>query len=213
VSETISELDRHVAAHRFSRFYTNQIAKLPAPDQARLTAAMNTIESLLAPAHGDLDSFLLRPHRPGDMGWVISRHVAFYANAHDFDATFEAFVADICAGFIKTFEPAREHCWIAELEGAPVGCVFVIRDTERTAKLRLLFVEPCAQRRGIGNRLVEETIRFSRQAGYATISLWTLSILRGARRVYANAGFKRVREAPHRSWGKTLVGETWALDL
>jgi len=192
---------------------------LRAPDQARLIEAMGTIESLLAPAPAPADGVrpapecLLRSPRPGDLGWVVHRHGALYSREHGYDPRFEALVAEIVADFAKGHDPARERCWIAEIEGRPVGSVFLVRKDQTTAKLRLLLVEPEARGLGLGRRLVAECVRFARQAGYRRVTLWTNSILVAARRIYEAAGFRIVATERHRSFGRDLVSETWELSL
>jgi GNAT superfamily N-acetyltransferase len=162
---------------------------------------------------GDRAGYALRQHRPGDMGWVVHRHAALYAQEYGWDTQFEALVAEIVAQFIKTFDPAGERCWIAERAGAIVGSVFVVKDSDTTAKLRLLYVEPDARGLGIGQRLVEECVAFARSAGYRQLTLWTNSILTSARRIYEGAGFRLTKEEPHHSFGHDLVGQYWTLDL
>lgn len=189
------------------------IGKLAEPAQQRLIAAMSTLEKLLEAARPDAASYSLRPHRPGDMGWVTSRHGAVYAEEFGWDISFEALVAEITAAFINSFDASRERCWIAEIAGDPVGSVFVVADTAEVAKLRLLLVEPSARGLGIGHRLVNECIAFARRTGYQRITLWTQSILVAARAIYRAAGFDLVREEPHHSFGHDLIGEYWELHL
>ena len=181
--------------------------------QERLVGAMRTIEGLLSGRPEPVVPYLLRPHRPGDMGWVVHRHGVLYAREYGWDEHFEALVAEIVAKFIQQYDPKREHCWIAEREGEIVGCVFLVRESEEIAKLRLLLVEPEARGLGIGSRLVEECIRFARQAGYRKITLWTNDVLNSARRIYEGMGFQLVHEEPHHSFGHDLVGQTWELML
>jgi DNA-binding MarR family transcriptional regulator/N-acetylglutamate synthase-like GNAT family acetyltransferase len=182
-------------------------------DRARLVDALATATRLLGETPQRRAPYILRPHQPGDIGWVIGRHGALYAEEYGFDETFEALVAEICAQFLKTFDARRERCWIAERDGENVGCVFVVRQSEAVAKLRCLLVEPGARGLGVGARLVAECIRFARQKGYAKITLWTNSNLSAAIRLYERAGFTLVAEEPHRSFGHDLVGQTWELAL
>lgn len=189
------------------------LAPLTAGDQRRLVQAMETVKSLLGPPSAAAAPYTLRPHRPGDMGWIVHRHGALYAQEYGWDDTFEALVAEIAATFIKDFDPKRERCWIAEKDGEIVGSVLLVRESDDTAKLRLLYVEPKARGLGIGRRFVDECIRFARAAGYRRIVLWTNDVLHSARAIYAAAGFKLLKAEPHRSFGHDLVGEEWELDL
>lgn len=184
--------------------------------RAELAEAMARIERLLGRAPGG-DArprpFLLRPHRAGDIGWVVHRHGFLYNAEYGFDATFEALVAEIGAEFLRRFDPSRDCCWIAESSGRIVGSAFVVRQTRRIAKLRLVYVEPEARGLGVGQALLEACIAFSRDAGYRTLTLWTNDVLVAARRLYERAGFRLVASERHRSFDRDLVGENWDLEL
>ncbi|MDB5803729.1 MAG: MarR family transcriptional regulator [Betaproteobacteria bacterium] len=182
--------------------------------QSRLVEAMQAIEQLVEPAApGGAAPYLLRPHQPGDIGWVISRHGALYAQEYGWDVTFEAFVAEIAAEFVHKFDPQWEHCWIAERDGVNVGAVFVVRESKQVAKLRMLIVDPSARGMKLGHRLVEECIRFARAKGYRELTLWTNDCLHAARRIYQQAGFVLLKEEKHHSFGVDLVGQNWELKL
>ena len=182
-------------------------------EQIRLIKAMESIKELLSLRPKNRMPYLLRPQQPGDMGWVVHRHGVLYSQEYGWDETFEALVAGIVAKFIQNFDPKRERCWMAEIEGEIVGSVFLVKETETVSKLRLLLVEPKARGLGIGKRMVNECIRFARQAGYRKMILWTNNILLAARHIYTAAGFKLVLEEPHHSFGFDMVGETWELVL
>jgi DNA-binding MarR family transcriptional regulator/GNAT superfamily N-acetyltransferase len=187
--------------------------RLSPGDQTRLVGAMRSVEELLGPRTPTRAPYLLRSHRSGDMGWVVHRHGVLYAQEYGWDERFEALVASITAEFIQRYDPKRERCWIAEMDGEAVGSVFLVKQSDDVAKLRLLLVEPKARGLGIGKRLVDECVRFARQAGYRKIALWTNSVLLAARQIYARAGFRLVRQEPHSIFGHDLVSETWELDL
>jgi DNA-binding MarR family transcriptional regulator/GNAT superfamily N-acetyltransferase len=191
------------------------LSPLSEVDQGRLVGAMRQISGLLGePGEvGNGPAFILRAHRPGDMGWIASRHGALYSEEYGLNHKMEAYVAEVVAKFLREFDPAREHCWIAEQDGAPIGSVFIVKENDSVARLRMLIVEPKARGLGVGRRLVEECIRFSRQAGYGEITLWTHSILTAARRIYASLGFEIVETETHDEFGPELVGETWTLRL
>lgn len=189
------------------------LARLAEADQARLVSAMCTVEGLLAGDGGAKPEVLLRPHRPGDMGAVIRGQALLYHREYGWDERFEALVAEICAAFVRNFDPARERCWIAEIAGEVVGSVFLVKQSDEVAKLRLLYVDRQARGLGLGRRLVRECLGFAREAGYARVTLWTNDILHAARRIYQDEGFTLVAEDRHRSFGHDLVGQNWELEL
>lgn len=189
------------------------VARVSPDDRRRLVDAMRTIQRTLGGRHDSKEPVVLRTHQPGDMGWVVFRHGVLYAREYGWDERFEALVAQIVAEFVRNFDPRRERCWIAEHDGERMGSVFLVKKSETVAKLRLLLVEPEARGMGIGRRLVEECIRFARQARYEKMTLWTNSVLHAARRIYQAAGFTLVSEEPHEMFGPTEVAQTWELTL
>lgn len=188
------------------------LEKLPRGGEERLVAAMTTIERLLG-EEAPRPEITLRTHRPGDMGWVVQQHGLLYAREYSWDISFEALCAEITAQFLKDFDPARERCWIAEIDGQQVGSVFLVKHTNEVAKIRLLLIDPAGRGLGLGKRLVGECIAFARSCGYRKITLWTQSMLLTARGIYQNAGFVHVATEPHHSFGHDLIGETWELVL
>jgi len=190
------------------------LGKLEPAKQDDLLQAMRSIESLLSATVQRPTSYLLRQHRPGDMGWVVYRHGLLYYQEYGYDERFEALVAGIVAEFIERLDPARERCWIAEKDGENAGSIFLVKKSASVAKLRLLLVEPLARGLGIGQRLVQECVRFARDVDYKKIMLWTQSELTAARHLYQKAGFELVAEEKHKSWGRNnLLAETWELKL
>lgn len=202
-----AELDK-----RSQQFASDIVAQLPADRRADLVDAMERIERALS-ADAARPAVALRPHRAGDIGWIISRNGALYAEEYRWTIDYEAMVAEIAGQFLKTFDPIRERCWIAEAGGKPLGSVMLVNGGNDVGKLRLLLVEPHARGLGVGKKLVGECIHFAREAGYRSMTLWTQSILIAARAIYKQAGFRLVDERPHHSFGHDLIGETWEMDL
>jgi DNA-binding MarR family transcriptional regulator/GNAT superfamily N-acetyltransferase len=197
------------------------LATLGEPQQQQLLASMTTIERLLGEPALRAVPYTLRPHRAGDIGWVVSRHGALYTGEYGWDLRFEALVARIAADFIDRFDAQREACWIAERDGAPLGSIFLVQARDEatqapidgTAQLRMLLIEPSARGLGLGKRLVDECTRFARQAGYRKIMLWTNANLFAARGIYAKAGYVLTHTEQHHSFGHDLVGEIWEMAL
>lgn len=195
----------------------SQVAEALAPlspkDREALVDAMGTIQKLLQPTPPEAVPFVLRPPHPGDLGWVVQRHGAVYAEEFHWGQRFEGLVAGIVAAFAEENDPRRERCWIAEVDGRNAGSVFLVEKSRTVAQLRLLLVERHARGLGIGRRLVSECTRFARQAGYTSIMLWTNSVLASARRIYEAEGYRLIREEPHDSFGHDLIGQHWTLEL
>ncbi len=189
------------------------LGSLSGEKRGRLVEAMGTIERLLDGRPELPVPYVLRPPRPGDLGWVVHRHGVLYAEEYGWDERFEALVASVVAEFIGHFDPKREYCWIAERDGQNIGSVFLVKQSKQVAKLRLLLVEPEARGLGLGSRLVEECVSFARRVGYRKLTLWTNDVLHAARHIYERAGFRMVREERHHSFGRDLVGQTWELKL
>ncbi len=189
------------------------LAELPIARQDRLVKALETVESLLDEPPEKRVPFTLRPHQPGDLGWIIRRQTQLYATEYGWDGTFEAMLAEISAKFIRKFDPKSDNCWIAERNGEIAGSVFLVRAGKTTGQLRMLYVEPSARGLGIGQSLVAACIADARAKGYKKLMLWTNDILVSARKIYIAAGFRLIREEKHDSFGKKLVGQFWSLDL
>ncbi|GAB2964616.1 GNAT family N-acetyltransferase [Saccharothrix stipae] len=186
------------------------LERVPPADRVGLVASMRKIERLLT---GTPRAYLLRPLRPGDLGWVVQRHGVRYAEECGFDQTFEALVARVAGEYAQHLYPDREAAWIAEVDGEPVGSIFCTRVDDRTAKLRLLLVEPAARGLGIGARLVDECLRFARRAGYERMVLWTVAGLAASRHIYEKVGFTVEKSTPERLFGRDVEAQTWSLDL
>ncbi|MGD0132165.1 MAG: helix-turn-helix domain-containing GNAT family N-acetyltransferase [Bryobacteraceae bacterium] len=198
---------------RSNRDVAAMLEDLSPPERKQLVDSVQTVRRLLGDMAEAKTSYLLRPHQPGDMGWIVHRQAILYADEYGWDGTYEALAAEIVAQFIKNYDPKRERAWVAEKDGERVGAVFVSKGSDQIVRLRLLHVEQQARGLGIGKRLVEECIRFARQAGYQKMTLWTQSILHAARHIYKKAGFQIVHEEKHHSFGKDLTAETWELIL
>jgi DNA-binding MarR family transcriptional regulator/N-acetylglutamate synthase-like GNAT family acetyltransferase len=194
---------------------STMLGKLKPAEQTRLVAAMAEIETLLGgeTAPKPEDGYLLRAPRPGDFGWIVSRHAEIYEKEYGWIAPFEGLCAQIVADFVNNFDSKCERCWIAELNGENVGCIMLAKDKPGVARIRLLLVDPKARGLRLGARLVDECLRFARESGYKKITLWTHSVLTAARHIYEKAGFKLMRTERHKSWGRAVVSEHWDLTL
>lgn len=208
---------------------TQLIDGLPSPSRQQLIGAMDTVRLLMssaaprtppaapaAPAASD--AVTLDEPGPGDLGWVVQRHGALYAQEHGWDARFEALVARIVADFVDQRQPARERAWIARRDGVNLGCIFLVQAApaehgQNVAQLRLLLVEPAARGLGLGDRLVGECERFAAAAGYRRMVLWTNSSLHASRALYQRHGWQLENEEPHHSFGHDLVGQMWGKPL
>jgi DNA-binding MarR family transcriptional regulator/N-acetylglutamate synthase-like GNAT family acetyltransferase len=189
------------------------LGRLSAAEQDRVVEAMHTIETLIGAGPERETPYRLRSHQSGDMGAIIHLHGVLYAREYGWGEKFEALVAEIAAKFIQNFDPQRERCWVAEKDGSVAGCVFLVKQSDDVAKLRLLIVDPAARGLGIGKHLVAECVNFARQSAYRTITLWTQDVLKAAQHIYEQAGFRRVREEPHCAFGIPMVGQIWELTL
>jgi DNA-binding MarR family transcriptional regulator/GNAT superfamily N-acetyltransferase len=199
------------AERRSQRDVGAMLGKLKQSEQARLVAAMAEIETLLG---GETmpkpqSNYILREPRPGDFGWIVTRHAELYAAEYGWGEPFEGLCAQIVADFANNNDPKRERCWIAELNGENVGCVMLVKDKPKLARIRLLLVDPKARGLKLGAQLVNECIGFARAAGYTKITLWTHSILTAARHIYQTAGFRLTGTETHKSWGKPVTSEFW----
>jgi DNA-binding MarR family transcriptional regulator/N-acetylglutamate synthase-like GNAT family acetyltransferase len=203
---------------RSQQYAASMLASLDCTQQEQIVSAMNAIETLLAGTRaeksGDRATYTLREPRAGDFGWIVTRHAELYMREYGWAGPFEGLCAQIVADFVNNFDPERERCWIAEMNGENVGCVMLVKDDQPgVARLRLLLVDPKARGLGLGAKLVDECVRFARAKGYAKVTLWTHSVLAAARHVYEGAGFKLTSSEPRHSWGKDVVAEFWDLAL
>jgi len=205
----------HTLNHRADQQARAVLDKLSPPQRTQFANALSTIETAVLGAPPEPSPITLRTHRSGDMGMIVHLEGAGYVEQFGWDNTFEGMAARIVADFLANYDPASECCWIAERDGVHVGHIFLVRHPEQpgTAKLRLLYVDPSTRGQGLGAKLVDECVRFARAAGYRKITLWTQSILTSAHRLYQAAGFRLVKQEPHHSFGKDLIGQTWELDL
>jgi DNA-binding MarR family transcriptional regulator/predicted N-acetyltransferase YhbS len=187
--------------------------RLSDPEQDRLVTAMRTVERMIAAEPALRPEIVLREPRPGDLGWVVARHATLYAEEYGWGENFEGLCAQIVADFVAKHDPARERCWIAEMNGENVGSVFLVKDTDEVARIRLLLVDPVARGRGVGMRLTEECLRFAKACGYRSVTLWTHSVLTAARHIYSKCGFTLTSSERRKSFGKPVVSEIWDLKL
>ena len=207
--ELFEQLDRKAAAQ-----VAEAIGTLNEQERARLTAAMGLIAHLTGKQGQEtVPEVVLREPRSGDYGWAIERHGVIYDAEFGWGAQFEGLVAELFGRFALSHDPARERCWIAELEGKRVGCVFVVERETEVAQLRCLLVEPTARGHGVGRKLVDACITFARSAGYERMMLWTNKGLDSARKIYESVGFELIEEQPHEDFGVPLIGQNWEMAL
>ncbi|MCG8492800.1 MAG: helix-turn-helix domain-containing GNAT family N-acetyltransferase [Sneathiellales bacterium] len=218
---TLTEKGREEAQmleNRSMNLFGKLIGELTEKDQLSLLGAMEQITSLLdqetvLQKDQDDPAFLLRPHRPGDLGWIVSAHGRIYAEEYGWDDSFEALVASIASDFLNNYKEGREFCWIAEKNGETIGSAVVVEEDEITAKLRLVIVDPKARGLKAGLKLVEQCMRSAKKAGYEQMSLWTNDNLTAAINIYKKLGFELIEEEPHHSFGHDLVGQYWKRSL
>ena len=192
---------------------SEMLSELSDSNRIRLIEAMHTIEGILNHGFKYAEPFYLRHHETGDMGWVIHQHGLLYHQEYGWNESFEGLVAQICADFINNYDPQKERCWIAEMQGERVGSIFCVKASQTVAKLRLLLVVPKARKLGLGTSLVKTVIRFARRSGYKKLTLWTNDVLVDARKIYEKNGFKLIDQDPHHSFGHDLIGQNWDLIL
>lgn len=191
-----------------------RLRTLDETQRGRLVTALTDAETLLSNTSAvKAAAAVIRPHRPGDIGWVIAAHGRIYAEDYGWDIEFEAFVAEIAAGFLRAFQPGLEQGLIAERDGQILGSAFVMRESDEIAKLRMVIVDRPGRGLGLGKALVREAVRFARAAGYARMQLWTNDILHAARAIYVAEGFRLIAQEKHHSFGQDLVGQNWELVL
>lgn len=190
------------------------VAPLSPEGRERLAKNMRDIQRLLKSEEDAVSGVELRTLRVGDLGWITHRQGVLYEREYGWDWTYEGLVSRILGDFATDFDPAREDVWVAELDGEIVGSVFLMKSEDaQVAKLRLLYVEPSVRGLGVGSRLVKRCIERARELGYAKLTLWTNDILVSARKIYQATGFVLVEENKHHSFGKSLTGQIWTLDL
>ena len=198
---------------RSQDYVQEMLENLDDEKQGRMVAAMQTIEALLGGTAPAARSYKLREPRHGEFGWIVTRHAELYAQEYGWGDPFEGLCAQIVADFVNNYDVSRERCWIADMGGEPVGCVMLVKDSAEVARLRLLLVDPKARGLGVGARLVDECVKFAREAGYRKVTLWTHSVLTAARHIYEKAGFTLTASEKRHSWGRDVVAEFWDLEL
>ena len=211
---SITAIGRKAMDHleqRTVRQVSDVLHRLSDPDQDRLVSAMRAVERMIAPEPEAKPGITLRELKAGDLGWIVARHGTLYAEEYGWGENFEGLCAQIVAEFAANYDGKRERCWIAEMDGENVGSVFLVKDTDEIARIRLLLVDPVARGRGLGTQLTDECVRFAKAAGYRGITLWTHSVLTAARHVYAKAGFTLTSSEKRKSFGKQVVSEIWDL--
>jgi len=189
------------------------LERLGSGERQRMVQAMGAIETAMGGEAAEPGGYILRAPKPGDITLVIARQAQLYTAEYGWNGEFETMAGEIAIAFAKNFDPKWERCWIAERGGEVVGSIFLVKESDTVAKLRLLYVDAAARGLGLGRRLVEECVAQARAFGYKKLILWTNDILTAARQIYIAEGFRLVKEERHHSFGKDLVGQYWELDL
>jgi GNAT superfamily N-acetyltransferase len=150
--------------------------------------------------------------KPGDVGRLVELHGLLYAQEHGFDHTFEAYVAKPLAEFVL-HRTDRERIWLVDSGRDLMGSLAIVKHNEREAQLRWYLLHPSLRGKGLGKRLVEESVTFCREHGYRKIFLWTVSSLLAAAHVYDTVGFKVAEERTHAIWGCLVTEQRYDLEL
>ncbi|MDR3415976.1 MAG: GNAT family N-acetyltransferase [Nevskia sp.] len=137
---------------------------------------------------------------PGDLGWLI--HIHGVQNFHDygFNEIHEAYCARIATDFMLNPQPGRSRAWLTKQNGRINGSVFICELPDNQAQLRLLFVDASARGLGLGRWLVEDAVRYCREAGFGRVFLWTVDGLDRARSIYTSLGFALTETKPNHDW-------------
>jgi GNAT superfamily N-acetyltransferase len=157
----------------------------------------------------------IRQQQVGDLGWVFYRQAAGYKDEFGYSQTFELHVCEDLFPYLKNYEPKRDRMWVCVAGEQTVGFIAVHHATDRSnwAQLRWFFVEKNFRDRGVGSRLLDRALSFSKKARYEGIFLWTVSDLVAARRIYQKSGFKLAEEKEGCNWAPWAREQRWELRL